>query len=188
LQQPNPNEPTLFNEYLLVVGRVEARKNPITAIKAFALIASQYPKLQLVFAGGFGYQADLAKQLAQTVGLSDRIHFLGFVDDAKLANLYFHAKIVLFPSLYEGFGLPVLEAFHYGVPAVASNTPAVAEVAGDGAMLVDPTDALNLSRKVVQLLEEPELRAQLIERGTHRLQQYSWDQSAEKLLALINSL
>lgn len=187
LTQPN-NDPVPFAQYLLIVGRVEARKNPITAIKAFAMIAAQYPKLQLVFAGGFGYQAELAKQLAQTIGLADRIHFLGFVKDVELANLYLHASAVLFPSLYEGFGLPILEAFHYGVPVVASNTPAVAEVAGDAALLVNPTDALELSQKVVQLLEEPDLRAQLIERGTERLKHYSWSASAEQLLNVINYL
>jgi len=180
--------PAQFSTYLLMVGRVEARKNPLTAIKAFALIAQQYPKLQLVFAGGFGFQSDDIKQLVEEVGLSHRIHFLGFVDANILANLYIHATAVLFPSLYEGFGLPVLEAFHYGIPVIASTAPAVAEVAGDGAILVDPTDAIGLSQAIVKLLEEPELRAHLIEQGTHRLQEYSWQQSAEKLLIIIKSL
>lgn len=177
-----------YGDYILTVGRVEARKNPVTAIKAFALIAPNYPKLKLVFAGSMGYQADAAKELVKTVGLEDRVEFLGFVNNIQLANLYLHAKLVLFPSLYEGFGLPVLEAFHYGIPVVASNTPAVAEVAGNGALLINPVDALEVSQAIVRLLEEPELRARLIEQGTERLNMYSWESSAAKLLQIINSL
>lgn len=180
--------PLILDDYILVVGRVETRKNPLAAIKAFALIAADYPKLQLIFAGGDGLGATSAKQLADTLGLSHRIQFLGFVDGETLANLYAHARIALFPTLYEGFGLPVLEAFQYGVPLVASDTPAVAEVAGDAALLVEPTDTLAIGRALIRLLEEPELRTTLIEKGTLRLRQYSWERSAEELLAVINSL
>lgn len=180
--------PYILGDYILVVGRVEARKNPATAIKAFALIAAKYPKLQLIFAGSDGYQANEAKNLANQLGLAGRIQFLGFVPEKVLANLYAHARIALFPSLYEGFGLPALEAFHYGVPLVASTTPAVAEVAGDAALLVEPTDTVAMSHSLTLVLEDPELRAKLIERGNEQLKQYSWRSSAAKLLEVINSL
>ena len=176
------------NEYLLVVGRVEARKNPLIIIKAFALIASDFPELQLVFAGSDGYRAEQAKKLAAKVGLSSRIHFLGFVSEIRLRELYAYASVVVFPSLYEGFGLPVLEAFHYGVPLIASHTPAVAEVAGDAALLVEPTDALGFAQAIDRLISTPELRAQLIEKGALRLQQFSWEASAKALKDVINSL
>jgi len=180
--------PVVNGDYILVVGRVEARKNPTAAIKAFALIAADYPKLQLVFAGSPGFQAEHAKQLAQALGLADRIQFLGFISPQTLADLYAYAKILLFPSFYEGFGLPVLEAFHYGVPVVASTTPAVSEVAGDAALLVEPTDTVGISRALVRLLEEPELRAELIAKGVERLKQFTWDVSAGQLRELINNL
>ncbi len=180
--------PYILGGYILVVGRVEARKNPITAIKAFALIAPTYPKLRLVFAGNFGFQAEQAKDLVQKLGLSERIQFLGFTDKKVLANLYAHARIILFPSLYEGFGLPILEAFYYGIPVVASNTPALSEVAEDAALLVPPTDTVAMSHALSQLLDDPELRTGLIEKGTVQLQNYSWENSAEKLLGVINSI
>ena len=180
--------PYILGDYILVVGRVEARKNPTTAIKAFALIANQYPKLQLIFVGSDGYKAEEAKALASQLGLANRIQFVGFAEEKVLANLYAHARVALFPSFYEGFGLPVLEAFHYGVPLVASNTPAVAEVAGDSALLVEPTDTVAMSHALTQLLEDPELRAKLIEKGAERLKQYSWEASAEKLIEVIKSI
>lgn len=175
-------------DYILLVGRVELRKNPLTAIKAFGLIAKQYPKLQLVFTGSDGFGSQSARELAKTIGLADRIHFLGFVNGSQLANLYLHAKLVLFPSLYEGFGLPVLEAFHYGVPVIASDTPAVVEVAGDSAILVAPKDSIAMSQAISKLLDSPQLRAELIEKGARQLSQYSWEESATKLLSIIKQL
>lgn len=184
---PDP-VPMVSGDYVLVIGRVEARKNPTTAIKALALIAQQYPKLQLIFAGGRGYQAEAAEALVAQIGLASRIHFLGFVTDAQIANLYLHAKLLLFPSLYEGFGLPILEAFHFGTPVICSNTPALTEVAGDAALVVESTDSMMMSQAISRILSEPDLRGQLIEKGTQCLQQYSWERSAAKLISIIKTL
>ncbi len=183
----SPDRPRLPEEFILVVGRVEPRKNPLNTIHAFAEVARAHPALQLVFAGPAG-ASEPVRDLAQEYGLADRVLFLGFVSAGELENLYRRAKLLLFPSLYEGFGLPILEAFAHDLPVVTSNLGALREIAGEAAELIEPTSPSNIADGVRRLLDNPDAKAQYVAMGRERLRDFSWNRSARQLLDLINSL
>jgi glycosyltransferase involved in cell wall biosynthesis len=115
-------------------------------------------------------------------GLGDRVRFTGKVGDDELGALYSGAGVLVFPSLYEGFGLPPLEAFAAGIPVVASNAASIPEVLGDAAILVDPRDAAAFRDAVARVLDDEELRRDLIARGRERLECFSWEDMARKTL------
>lgn len=173
--------------YLLTVGTVQPRKNYQMLIRAFAPIAAAWPH-NLVIAGGKGwlYQEMLDEVARQ--GLEGRVRFIGFVDDPDLPALYSGAALFLFPSLYEGFGLPLLEAMQCGVPVLTSDASSLPEVVGETAVLLSPhtptlwTDALHA------LLSDPEHRHQLSAAGPLRAAQFTWQKAARQLLQLYHSL
>jgi glycosyltransferase involved in cell wall biosynthesis len=175
------------DKFILVVGRIESRKNPFNIVYAFAELAHAHPDLHLVFAGPPTH-GHAVKKLAKRYGVDGRVHLFGFVSDFGLVKLYRRAQVLLFPSLYEGFGIPILEGFVHETPVVTSNTGALKEVAGDAAVLVDPTSPASIAGGVRRLLDNPETRAHYVAMGNKRSQDFSWDKSAEKLLTLINSL
>jgi len=164
--------------YILSVGTLQPRKNYVRLIRAYARLT---PDAQLVIAGGRGwlYQNILAE--AERHG--DRVRILGFVDDADLPALYRNAALFAFPSLYEGFGLPVLEALACGVPVVCSNGSSLPEIAGDAALLVDPFDTDGLAEAMAHMLEDADLRREMIARGLARAARFTWEQAACQLLA-----
>jgi glycosyltransferase involved in cell wall biosynthesis len=112
--------------------------------------------------------------------LHKHVRFLGFLSDDTLAALYRMAAVFVFPSLYEGFGLPPLEAMASGTPVVTSNVSSLPEVVGDAAVLVDPTDAMDIKEGIKRVLTDPELREQLRARGLVRAQQFSWETSVRR--------
>jgi len=113
--------------------------------------------------------------------LHQHVRFLGFVPDATLAVLYRLAALFVFPSLYEGFGLPPLEAMASGTPVVTSNVSSLPEVVGDAALLIDPMDASAIAHAMARVLNEPGLRAQLVQRGFDRVKQFSWERSVARV-------
>jgi glycosyltransferase involved in cell wall biosynthesis len=141
---------------------------------------------QLLIAGGQGwlYQEILAE--AEKHG--GRVRILGFVDDADLPALYRHAALFAFPSLYEGFGLPVLEAMACGVPVVCSNASSLPEVAGDAALLVDPLDTDGLAAAIARALADGDLREGMIVRGFAQAARFTWKQAARQLLGVFDTL
>lgn len=159
--------------FLLAVGEIAARKNLPTLIRAFE--AARLPaQFLLVLAGPNGYRAEEALRLA-----GPRIRFLGPVDDDVLAGLYQHATALCFPSLAEGFGLPVLEALGAGLPIVASDIDAVREVAADAALLVPPEDEREWATALERIVEDGDLRDSLTADGRVRAKQFTWDRTAE---------
>lgn len=174
--------------YILSVGTIQPRKNYLRLLEAFKQI--DRPDLDLVIAGGRGWLENLAYRQAQESGLGDRIRFLGFVDDSDLPALYSAAQLFVFPSLYEGFGLPVLEAMACGIPVVTSNVSSLPEIAGDAALLVDPYDIEMLASAITEALEDQAVREKLVSRGTERARQFTWSRAAQQLLqhykALLN--
>jgi glycosyltransferase involved in cell wall biosynthesis len=184
---PKPGRLHLPDNFLLVVGRIEPRKNPLNIIRAFSKMTGVYPDLHLVFAGP-ATGARAVRDLAKRYGLTQRIHLLGFVSDPDLHALYHRARLLLFPSLYEGFGLPILEAFAYDLPVVTSDLGALKEVAGEAAVLVDPTSPDSIAVGVRQLLDNADARAHYVAMGSKRLEDFSWEHSAKQLLNLINLL
>lgn len=169
--------------YLLHVGNHKPHKNAEGLLKAYQLLhhgtGGKVPPLLLV--GGFEPNGELARR-AQAMGLGERVRCLGYVEHRELVALYRGAAAFVYPTLYEGFGLPVLEAMACGTPVVAGDTPAVREVAGDGALLVNPRDVVSLAGAIRRVLVQPDLAAQLQERGQARARSFRWRTAAEATL------
>jgi len=162
---------------ILHVGAIQQRKNIARLVDAFEKVDRNW---QLVLAGSAGYGA---AEIAARIGAAsnrDRIRMLGYVPPAELANWYARATIFAFPSLDEGFGMPVLEAMAAGTPVVASKRAAVPEVAGDAAWLVDPEDTEELAGALVALTRDPERRVELSRRGLARAAQFTWSKAVEE--------
>lgn len=177
--------------YLLAVGVQDPRKNLTALLQAFARLRRHGDidaGVQLVLAGT---QGRLAAPLARTVralGLESAVVLPGFIDDDDLPAVYSGAAVFVFPSLYEGFGLPVLEAMACGAPVVTSNAASMTEVAGGAAMLVDPRDVAGLAAAVAQALHDERLRERLRGAGLARARQFSWKTAARQTLDAYASL
>jgi glycosyltransferase involved in cell wall biosynthesis len=174
---------SLPQSYILFVGHLEPRKNLRRLVTAYKILHRQIPDVPpLVILGkeSFGFAPILED--ARRSGLSHKIHFTGFVSEEDLAAAYTMASMLAFPSLHEGFGVPVLEAMACGVPVLTSNTSALPEVAGEAAMLVDPLDVDSIAQGMATLLREQALCATLVERGMRRVQEYSAERSARLML------
>jgi glycosyltransferase involved in cell wall biosynthesis len=172
--------------YLLYVGTLQPRKNLVRLVEAFAQI--QTPDLQLVLAGqkGWLYAGLLAR--VKTSGLSGRVIFTGYVADDDKAALLSGATALVYPSLYEGFGLPVLEAMACRTPVLTSDVSSLPEVAGDAAWLVDPLDTEAIAAGMARLVADAGLRHTLVERGALQIRQFSWARAAHQILAAIESV
>lgn len=173
--------------YLLAVGTIQPRKNYQMLIRAFKPVADNWPH-QLIFAGGKGWLYDDMLAEIERQGLEGRVRFIGFVDDEDLPTLYSDATLYLFPSLYEGFGLPLLEAMQCGVPIVTSNASCLPEVAGKAAVSLPPTDEQSWTAAMEQLLANPQQRTQLVGAGFRQARQFTWDKAARQLLQIYNDL
>lgn len=178
----------LPEQFVLVVGRIEPRKNTINIIESFRTISQNHPDLHLVFSGPDSKLPDNLEDKVHEYRIQDKVHAVGFVHELDLPMLYRTAEILLFPSLYEGFGLPILESFAAGTPVITSNYGACAEIADRAALLVTPTDTNAIARSVSHLLNDEELRTKYIQVGYKRLEDFSWEASAQKLKEIINNL
>lgn len=178
----------LRQPFLLAVGLIQPRKNLSRLLQAFALIKDKYPELCLAIVGraAWGWE-ELQKQLA-SLGLAQRIVLLGAVPDADLPDVYRAAEMLVYPSLYEGFGLPPLEAMACGTPVVASNTTSLPEVVGEAGVLVDPYEPEAIAEGIIKLLEDRSLATQLAQKGLARAQQFSWRRCAQQHLEIYQRL
>jgi glycosyltransferase involved in cell wall biosynthesis len=174
----------LPDRYVLSVGSLEPGKNRARLILAYARLRREGFDCPLVVAGQPAWRYEGELELIRSLGLSEQVRFLGYVPAEDLPALYSGATLFAFPSLYEGFGLPVLEAMGCETPVVASNTSAIPEVAGDAALLVDPRDVNALAEGMGRLLSDETLRAELRARGLERAQQFSWERTARDTLSV----
>ena len=176
----------LARPYALFVGTQQPRKNILRLAQAYAALLQTAPvDFDLVLAGGAGWlSADLLAAV-DALPLGSRLHRLGFTPDADLPALYAGARIFCFPSLYEGFGLPVLEAQSYGVPVMSANRSALPEIAGDAALYVDPTDVDAIAAAMLRLSQDEALRQQLIAAGHENVKRFSWTKAAAETLAVL---
>jgi glycosyltransferase involved in cell wall biosynthesis len=163
--------------YVLFVGTLEPRKNVPVLFEAMAEVR-RHLDVDLLLVGGRGWLDAPIQAAHARSGLGDAAHFLGWLDQADLAVLYSHAGVFVLPSVYEGFGLPVLEAMACGAPVVCSNAGPLPEVAGDAAILLPPRDARPWAEAIGRLLGDPSLAAELRARGKLRASAFSWDRSA----------
>jgi glycosyltransferase involved in cell wall biosynthesis len=180
----------LGKRYLLYVGTLQPRKNLSRVVEAFARLVSSglMVDIQLVLAGRRGWLYEDLFSRVKYGGLEERILFPGYVDEADLAALYSGALGYVFPSLYEGFGIPVLEAQACGVPVMTSNNSSLPEVAGDAALLVDPTDVDAIADAILRLATDDALRAWLVERGLENVKRFSWEKCARETLEVLESV
>lgn len=170
--------------YLLMVGTLEPRKNHVTAMRALARLKAAGLPHCLVIAGGEGWLfAPIQAQVA-ALGLAEDVQFTGYVPAADLPALYRGATAVLQPTLYEGFGFPVLEAMACGVPVVCSNSSSLPEAAGGAALLVTPTDDEALAAAIQRLIVEPGLTEELCRQGIDRAARFRWEQCAAETVAV----
>ena len=176
-------------DYLLHVGALRPRKNLARLLEAFALLRERLPerRLQLVLAGS--PTPDSPKLYAKTrdLGIEEHVRFTGFALPHDLAALYGGAACYVFPSLYEGFGFPALEAQLCGVPLVCSNTSSLPEVAGEGALYFDPLNVEEMAATIERALTDSALRERLIARGRENVKRFSWRKAAQETLAALES-
>lgn len=167
------------NVMVLTVGVIQTRKNTLAALRALEDLP---PRFQLVLAGGDGHGSEAVYDYIRRQRLSARVLLLGHVPADSLPVLYQSADVFLFPSLEEGFGLPVLEAMANGLPVVAARTSSLPEVGGEAALYVDPSNPGDIAEKVLQAVEDSGLREKLIEKGLMRAPEFSWQRTAEATL------
>lgn len=172
--------------FILSVGDLQPRKNQIGLIEAFAHLIAENPhcKHHLVLTGQETWFTPRVRAAALASGLNDRIHFTGFVSDDKLLSLYNACECFVFPSFYEGFGIPILEAMACGRAVACSNTSSMPEVADGAALLFDPHDPQAIKRAIADILKEGELRNRMERLGLQRAASFSWQKSAEATLAV----
>jgi glycosyltransferase involved in cell wall biosynthesis len=164
--------------YMLCVGALQARKNVPFAIEAYSQIVSRGADCELVIAGGDkGGHLDVLDAILRT-RLTGRVHLVGHVEDAAMPALYSAAKALVFPSLYEGFGLPALEAMASGTPVIASNTTGLAEVVGEAGLTIDPRNVEELADAMRRMLQDAELRESLAAAGLARAAEFTWSRAA----------
>lgn len=175
--------------YLLFVGNPKPHKNLDNVIQAYAKAQAIHPfEADLVCVGG-SPEADLrTRQRAEAAGVANRIRLLGQVADEALPAIYQGATLFLYPTLYEGFGLPVVEAMASGVPVITSNTSALREIGEGSAQLVNPLDVEALARAIAQCTADEHHRASLAELGRRRAREFSWERTARRTLAVYRSV
>jgi glycosyltransferase involved in cell wall biosynthesis len=174
----------LNGEYILFIGTLEPRKNLKTLILAYHRLNEGKPIGPLVVVGGRGWGYEDIFLLVSNLGLEKKIIFTGFIDDREKFNLLRRATVFVYPSLYEGFGIPVLEALSLGVPTITSNVSSMPEVAGDAALLVNPLDVGQLFAALKDLLGNPSLRQKLSTKGIEQASKFTWKKTAKKTIAV----
>ncbi|MCK4592758.1 glycosyltransferase family 4 protein [Candidatus Parcubacteria bacterium] len=180
------------NPYILFVGQIQPRKNLIRLIEAFETIKSRRNEksssLKLIIAGGKGWMADKTYEKAKKSKFSEDIIFLGKVSGEDLVKLYQNALMFVLPSLYEGFGLPVLEAMSYGVPCIVSDNSSLSEIVDDHALLVNAKSSDDIAQKINMFLNNDFLRKDFAQRSLKNIKEFSWDKSAKETLEVFESV
>lgn len=186
----------LSDNFILYVGNIEPRKNILGLIEAFnALRAAsalnpedRFKNLQLVLAGGAGWKNKAIYTAWQKSFYKNDIKFLGYINELEKTILYSQASVFAYPSFYEGFGFPPLEAMTYGLPVVCSNVSSLPEVVGDAALMINPFKTEEIADALEKVLTEENLRTDLIARGYERIKLFSWDKTAAEYLELFRKM
>jgi len=173
-------------KYILSVGTIEPRKNFITLIKAFNLIKHNINNFdyKLVIAGQTGWKSEATYEEREKSPYREDILFIGRVPDQDLVQIYNQAELFVYPSLFEGFGLPPLEAMSCGLPVIASNTSSLKEVIGSAGILIDPNNLSDISRSIGDILENKNLKNKLVQKSLTQSDKLNWNKSAGKSLAI----
>ena len=182
----------LPNAYILYMGTLEPRKNIESIVKAFSLFREQsgqeMEQVKLVLAGKKGWMYESIFEQVKCLGLEDEVYFTDYVKEEDKPIIYSEAKLFVFPSLYEGFGIPPLEAMAASVPVIASNTSSLPEVMGDAGVMVEPKDVQAIASHMYDILNNDEYAKDLIEKGLQQAKKFNWDDSAQKLYELYQNV
>jgi glycosyltransferase involved in cell wall biosynthesis len=181
----------LSDNFILFVGTLQPRKNITSLIKAFAKVAQEekLPKgLQLVIVGRKGWLYEEILEAPKELGIDKKVKFLENVENDELPLFYKNALCFVLPSLYEGFGLPVLEAMQQGCPVITSNISSLPEAGGDAALYVDPEDVDDIAKKITQLVNSEKLRKELVEKGKEQVKKFSWEKTAKQTLEVLEQV
>ena len=180
----------LPERYVLFVGTLEPRKNIALLLEAFSRLLAERPEddLQLVVAGGKGWGDGQLIATTEALNIRRRVIFTGFVEDDDLPDLYRGAQMFVYPSLYEGFGLPVVEAMACGTPVITSNRASLPEVAGDAALLIDPTRPDDLAAAMSAIMSNAALHEELRWKGLARAKEFTWEAVARKTMGVYRAV
>ncbi len=171
---------------MLFVGTLQPRKNVVRLIEAFA--KQDNKNIDLVIVGKKGWNYEEILQTPNRLGINDRVHFLHNVSNEDLPAFYKHAECFVLPSLYEGFGLPVLEAMKYGCPVITSDVSSLPEAGGDAALYCDPEDTESICSKMTELLKDKKLQEKLVKKGYEHVKKFSWEKSAKDVLSVLKQI
>lgn len=185
LTQPAADYPLPEGKIILSVGTLEPRKNIERLVAAFDQVKLAVPEAILVVVGRWGWHSDKIRQALAASPWQKDIKILLEVNDAQKISIYQQAQVLVFPSLYEGFGLPPLEAMALGVPVVTSNRASLPEVVGDAALVVDPTSTTEIAQAIQQILQNPGLAQDLVIRGLARAELFTWAKTANLTLQVL---
>jgi glycosyltransferase involved in cell wall biosynthesis len=176
----------LPERFILSVGTVQPRKNYVRLVEAFTQLDTD--DLHLVIAGGKGWLYQELLDRIEEPSLQERVHLVGYVDDLDLPAIYSLALVVAQPSLYEGFGIPILEAMACGIPVVAGDNSSLPEAAGDAGLLADALDSEAIANALSRALTDSQLRRTMAERGLSWARQFTWQRAAETLHAIYHQV
>jgi len=174
-------------KFLFFVGRLETKKNLVRVVEAFSKLVADHPEYNLVLAGkrGNGFQKIVKK--VSKLKLVSKVIMPGYITEEEKVLLYRNCEMMVFPSLYEGFGLPILSAFHYGKPVLTSNTSCLPEIAGKAAHIVNPEDVDEIYRGMKKIVENRKYSKELISKGKRRLKDFRWDKSIKDTFDILTS-
>ncbi len=178
----------ITSQFILAVGNLQPRKNIGRLIQAFSHVHQSFKNYKLVIVGKDHWQSSTLYTLVENLGLVHSVIFTGYVPADELAFLYNAAQLFVYPSLYEGFGLPILEAMACGTPVISSNTSSMPEVTGSAALMVDPTNIEEITQAIFQVLSDSDLRQRLSELGLLQAQCFSWQRTARETLVIYKSV
>ncbi len=178
----------LPENFFLFVSTLAPHKNLTRLLRAWNRVIQKYPDWQLILAGKIVKNTDYLQVFNECSNLQAHVKFLGFVDDAQLLQLYRRAVGFIYPSMYEGFGLPPLEAMAAGCPTIVSSAASIPEVCGDASLYINPLNEEDIAQKICSLIENPTLRHTLIDRGKKRIDLFSWEKTAQEHINVIESI
>jgi glycosyltransferase involved in cell wall biosynthesis len=176
----------LRNPYLLFVGTVQPRKNLIKLIEAFA--KAETKNTILVIAGKNGWLSEEIYQAPGKYSISEKVRFLGYIDDIDKNGLYTGATATILPSLFEGFGLPLLESMACGTPVIAANATSLPEVVGSAGLLIDPHDSDDIAEHINMLFNDQKLQQTLRQRGYDQVKNFTWQKAAQRTLRVLEKV
>jgi len=176
----------ISDHYILFVGTLQPRKNIVRLIEAYAKV--RIKDLQLVIVGKKGWLFEEILAAPEKFQCADKVKFLDFVSDDDLPSLYKHALCFVLPSLYEGFGLPVLEAMKYGCPVITSNVSSLPEAGGDAALYVDPENVDDIADKIQKVISDKKLRETMMKKGYEQIKKFSWEKAAKQTLTVLKEV